>query len=33
MLSQVHDRLLYKLKDKMHKLYKVKRAQHPSIVV
>jgi hypothetical protein len=33
MLSQVHDRQLYKLKDKMHKLYKVKRAKHPSMIV
>jgi len=30
---QVHDRELYELKDKMHKLYEVKRAQHPSNIV
>jgi hypothetical protein len=33
MLSQMHDRQLYELKERMHKLYKVKRAQHPSMVV
>ena len=29
---QVHDRQLYDLKSKMHKLYTIKRAQHPGII-
>lgn len=30
---QVHDRQLYELKSQMHKLYKVKRAKHPSMIM
>jgi hypothetical protein len=30
---QVHDRQLYELKARMHKLYRIKRAGHPSMIV
>ena len=30
---QVHDKELYEVKDRMHKIYAVKRAKHPTHLV
>ena len=32
-VRQVHDKELYEVKASMHKLYAVKRAQHPTMIV